>query len=435
MAMSHKEVFDLVQKAANKAMRMKGQRQYEMVEAFAAGDVKGMQKYLPMNSRESTGEFNAKPKPQSHVTKEVLQKYLNGLAALPVKRTVKGEELDSYFTKNFDIWKIQSLLEKTGTLAVRPIVQDGEMQFQCFLPYEMVPVTDPRTGKLKELLLTYDNVVEQWTDSIYRLFVDGKAVLDTVNPYNRIPFAIFKSGLRGKGFWGSSDLAAVADGNNNVNLSLTNLLTLANDQSYSVYVITGAETDGDNGEGEPSSQPLAIGPGGAMVLPEGASLQTVTPDASIVEVKDYVNSELLRIKQEAGIVDLGSDYQQGFALKVKNGPYLEKMLAKRRLFEEADARLFELAVLVQEVELTGQPRFLNADYVVKTEFDATALTPVSSQEQNERDKFLIEMNAKTPVDLIMHEYKVNREEAVRIYEQNVALSTPAKDEASKVQEA
>lgn len=425
-----KEVFSIVNGAVAKAKRNRAEATYERVKAFALGDPEKMFSYMPMNPRESNAEFLSKPKGVSLVAKDVLQRYLNGVSALPISRVLKsGSDFDfSFYAKNLNLSKIQMLTEIAGTVLVRPVVSsDGEVDYEIYLPHEFTPIVNSKTGKLNELILHYGETIEHWTRNTLRMWEKGELQVNSQNPYNRIPFAVYRAGQRAEEFWGQSSLDPVAFENNKLNLSVTNLLTLSQEQSFSLWTLLGfdntaIEDDGRN-EANPHGNPIRLDPSGIVTLPPGVELKPVTPSASINELVNYINSELNRIRREAGVVDVDdSQYSSGFALRVRKGTYLELMAAKRSLFEKSDANLMELAVLVFEVAKTGQERFLNPEFSVESHFDASSLTPKSSdelREQVERDRFQLEINAITPVEIIARDRKVSLEEAETIYRRNL----------------
>lgn len=398
-------------------------RNYEMVKAFSYGEKDRIISYLPRNNRETESEFRSKPKSISLVTKEVLQKYINGVSALPFTReTNKPIDIDFYY-KNLDPVKIQTLLEVAGTLLVKPTIEENEIYFETYLPHEFIPIVNSKTGELKELIINSDDIVEHWTQKTYSTKIDGVSYTFE-NIYNTIPFVIYRASIVGKDFYSSSDLEAIANENNNINKNLTDLLTLMTDQTFSILTLENYDppqetTETGEGEPKPAQKELRLDTGGILLLPTGTKLNAVTPDADVNALCDTINKNLARIRREAGTPDFEeSGSQSGFALTIKKSTYLEKMAMKRRQFIISDQKLGKLAALMYDTYITNEPRQLDKDFTISTFIETDSLSPYSKEEIIADEKHLLAIGAITPVDILMARYGYSKEEAEKIYLEN-----------------
>jgi len=432
--------FDVVFSSEYRAKREAFLKQIKKVTAFAMGDTNEMIRYLPLNPGEDTYTFNQRPKLIRNIVKRVLSEYLNGVSALPVKRSVSisttrvVQSIPDFnlnpFVRNYDSTKIQTRMEIEGTVAIKPIIEDGEIFYQVFGADELVPVVDEKTGRLIQLGLHYkmsgvDNL-EVWDRFTVSFYENGVLKSTNPNPYFTIPLSIFKSSPHPSNFWGVSDLTPIVDNANTINRMLTDLRQLSAEQSFSIYVYTGPlpdESDRTSSEPSAGSEPIKIGTGRMLTLPQGGNLKTVAPEAAIEAVNNVIDEQTRAIYEDALVMVLekGSQYSSGFSIRIKKEPYLRKMAQKRLSFGKSEERLLELAVLIADVEAQG-PSELNPDFKVKVEFDESQLTPETAQEDLLYDQFNLTNNIVTPVDLIIEDRNVDRKEAEQIYEDNKKIN-------------
>ena len=433
MPLVSEELMNVINDTEYSRKRKALMEQIKKTTAFATADPSQMNNYLIPNFREDGGNFNRKPKQYRAIVRRVLQEYLNGVTGLPITRTSNIEvDLDSV-TTNLDVRLIQTRMEIEGTIAVRPIWEDGEVFYQIVSASDLIPWIDDRTGKLLALAINCESaknkIVEIWTDESIDIIIDGKQQNTIENPYSTIPFVIYRASIHPTSFWGISDLHTIVENNNTINKMLTDLQQLATDQSFGIYVYMGplpGEEDRVSGEPSVRNEPLKIGTGRMIALPEGGKMEILSPNALIKELNETIDNLTRGTFEDAMVFTLekNSEYSTGFSISVKKGPYLRYMASKRIMFAKKDQRLVELSVLAKDVAERG-PSTINPDFKVKTVIDATSLTPESAQEETLKSQFLMGAGVINKVDLLVEDKGMSREEAIEFLrqkeEENVLL--------------
>ena len=406
--------------------------------AFALGNVEEVMSFVPLNPGETVEGFKTKTKGYRGLVTKILQAYLDGIAGLPVDRSVPNfPDFDlSVYEENLDIHKIQMKTEIGGTCAVRPFINlNGGVSYETFEATQLCPLTQGED--LVALGLVYgeeNSTVEVWSPYTYSIFHKGTHQFTDINPYGLIPVSIFRAGINDQDWFGVSDLSAPVNNNISVIKMLTDLQQLARDQSYSWLFYKGPlpdKTDDPSGQSSPITQ-LNVGPDRMGVIDEDADIFTVTPEASIKEIQDAADILAEKTFEDASVASVvqSAQAESGYALKVKRAPYLNKMRTKRTLFQESDERLIEIAALMRDVGFTGTPATLNENFSVTTSYDESKLTPEDPSSQKEQESFDIEQNVMSRIDLIQKRNGVSRDEAIeiaaRIDEDNGG--TPTNDE-------
>jgi len=398
---------------------------------FAEGDQRGMESVISYSARDNDATYASKPKLVALETKTVLEEYLNGTAYLLKNREVVGDSsFDlSFYTKNLDLADIQRQLEIAGTLAIRPVVSDGEIWFECFSEEQLVPEVNERTKKLESLGVLYkkggEDVLEVWDRESFAIAKGSKVIEEGENPYGQIPFIIFRANKRSDSWFGKSDLASIVENNNQLNKLLTELLQLMHDYSYSIFVLEGFNQESPNAEGEEPNAMLRdlSYEGGILTVPPGSTLKAVSPSANIDSVVNAIDAIRQKIRRDAFIPEIAdSEYSSGFALRQREKHYLRFMEVKRKMLGKADSELVALAILIWEVFQTGTPRQLNKDFKVITLFDDKKLKDAPEQEKMLMEQHLLSTNAITAIDIIMYREGVTRDEAQNIWERNKSFN-------------
>jgi len=387
--------------------------------AFALGNVDDMLSYSPLNPGESIASFQAKPKGYRLIVQRILQSYMDGISGLPVSRKAPNFPLyDLYpIVENLHLQRIQMTVEIAGTAAVLPIWNGEEIRYKIYDATQLIPVV--QNDKLYALGVYEDDAEKEitiWTPWSITYLKDG-AETSIPNPYQIIPFAIYRAAIDPNSWYGYSELASYVPNNIAVNKMLTDLQQLARDQSYSQLVYKGPEITSNDPENRDGALRIKTGPDQILHIDTTADLFTVTPDASIAEINEAADSLAQKTYEDAAIDSMiaaqGSE-SSGFALKIKRTPYLNKMRGKRTLFEEADEFLVEMAVLLKEVGVTGIGGSLSPDFTIETEFDDSVLSPETATEDQADGTYALEKGLASRIDLIQERYNVDRPTAIEM---------------------
>ena len=103
-------------------------------------------------------------------------------------------------------------------------------------------------------------VVEEWTDSLFALWVDGRLHEQRPNPYGVIPFVVYANLREAKAFWGVSDIAAIEEPARELNRALSQLSLILELSGNPIAVL----------ENVTESTDIAVAPGAVWEIPPDA---------------------------------------------------------------------------------------------------------------------------------------------------------------------
>ena len=199
-------------------------------------------------------------------------------------------------------------------------------------------------------------VMEEWTDTRWRVIVDGQVVRDDANPYGWIPYLIVANNPRPHMSWGTSDLVDLIDVCRELNRRLSVLGRILDLSGAPIAVL-------ENVEG---SEGISVGPGAKWELPEGARaylLDLLGGGGAGLHV-EYINllyrslHDLSETPRTA-FGDSGRDLS-GVALEVEIQPLIQQVNRKRRGWETAfrarNRRLLDLCERFGGSDIGGHRR-------------------------------------------------------------------------------
>jgi len=408
-------------------------RQVNLVTAFATADPVNMFNSDLMNEElkakgEWASDWKKRPKYARTLVAQTLDYRLAGLSALPVKRSAPDyPDFDfSPLLKNYNIEQIQTLTEISGTVAVRPVYDHwtGQVFYRTYGAHQIYPYLGMSNDLLLGLTVTYQeggiDVTELWTEEEFHVFRGKQLWKSGPNPYHEVPFSIYRVREHPQSWWGCSDLGVVTLNNIAVNKAWTDLLQLAKEQAFAIYIVY---EDGDNENSDAASSEATTRAdinwtsGKTVFINKGSKIETLSPDANIQAIGDTISQMSQRALDDAYVIGVepSAAAESGYALLIKKSPYLNKMRSVRRVFAKSDQKTMQLAEMVRfagENNLDSVVR--NQDFRVKTEWDESPLLPSPQSERLEKLRFDLEIGAISKVDYIMAKEEVTREEAEAI---------------------
>jgi hypothetical protein len=103
-------------------------------------------------------------------------------------------------------------------------------------------------------------VTELWTDRQFTLLLDNETLEEKPNPYGFIPFIIFPNVRQPKHFWGTSDIPAMKQAQQELNRALSQLSRILEVSGNPIAVLEGVET----------AEEIKVQPGAVWTIPEEA---------------------------------------------------------------------------------------------------------------------------------------------------------------------
>ena len=137
------------------------------------------------------------------------------------------------------------------------------------------------------------SVIEEWTDSLFALWVDGRLHEQRPNPYGVIPFVIYANLREAKAFWGVSDIAAIEEPARELNRALSQLSLILDLSGNPITVL----------ENVTESTDIAVAPGAVWELPQDARayLLDLLKDGGVRLHAEYVDLVYRQASCRAGL--------------------------------------------------------------------------------------------------------------------------------------
>lgn len=412
----------------HRAYREKIARQAALVIAYATADPVLM--FSPSihdvalkPPGEYEGDYRERPKYARTLTSRVLDARVQGCAALPMTYTPSTEGVDlSGVLRRMSVSQIQTLTECTGTVAARPVYDPStdSVFYQTYGAHEIVPYLGPGDNQLVGISLERGEEREIWTPYTWALQRKGETLKTGPNPYGEIPVAIMRTRRHPRLWWGVADLAVVTLNNIAVNKLWTDLIQLATEQSFAIYVVyeddagdSPAEHTDAVGDQPARRADLAWTSGKTVFVPKGGKIETISPDADIKAIGETVETMGSRALDDAYLIDIAQSQagQSGFSLRVRMQPYLNKMRSVRGEFLPGIEDLIGLGLLVEYVGRTGIAATRRPDFRVRITVDDSPLTPVPTDEVVRRYEFEQSIGASSSVDYVAETRGIPRVEA------------------------
>lgn len=298
----------------------------------------------------------------------------------------------------------ERLANLIGTLIIRPVVRDGELDYDLIWDYLPLFDADPlrpsavlyqvaapsadlsRGGELEWIL---------WSREHHAVLdANGNPKPDPSNPGHvnplkggELPFVTVNM-RPGREYWRWGYGKSLLDANIAINVALTEMRLGVRYSMMGQWVATGVNDD----------TKIVKGVDQTIKLPAGATLEALSPPAKMSEAVAYIRAELENALQNIGMsVQFGdsADQPSGESLKVKNIELLERREDDLALWRQVDNELYAKEKLVWEAAgLTGElpQRRVNFSEI---EF------PVPPREERARRDWELDRGLTAITDLLM----------------------------------
>lgn len=429
------------------AMSLTAERQKQIEDIgkywdFYNGD---QEQYIKQYEGEKNKEYEDKDKPTFNYTRAVVNEYINGVFAKPVKFKFENTTYQvawdavvnplTFFKIVPFFGKCQRIAEVSNTCLVmirydeelkRPYFEDIRGEFVRFIPKE---------GKPKEvgtLIISYHydtgdpdpekrilKRVEVWDDKRWEIWLyspalkEEKLAASGVNPYGFIPAEKLCPEEDDNTFYGLTNVGDIVKVNEVYNNLWTALIRTSVFQSFSVLVI--------KSENEIT---VEVAPTRLLKLDESVDgdAKYITPDPKIAEVAQVLGDlkselqNLARVPQEVMSSAKALTPDSGYALRIKRIPVEQEWEKRRMSYGPSIKSLAQKTVMVDAAQKGGKIPKEN----VKVDVDFTStIPPLAPQEQILTDEQHLRYNLITPVDLMIREDPtLTRDEARKRIENN-----------------
>ena len=429
------------------AMTLTAERQQQITDIgkywdFYNGD---QEQYIKQYEGEKNKEYEDKDKPTFNYTRAVVNEYINGVFAKPVKfkfASVPHQKAWDSVVDPLTFFKIvpffgkcQRIAEVSNTCLVmirhdkelmRPYFEDIRGEFVSFVPKENKPKEigtliisyhydtghpDPEKRILKRVEV-WDN--KQWEIWLYSpALKEEKLAASGPNPYGFIPAEKLCPEEDDNTFYGLTNTGDIVKVNEVYNNLWTALVRTSVFQSFSVMVI--------KSEGEIE---VTVAPTRLLKLGDAleADAKYITPDPKIAEVASVLGDlkselqNLARVPQEVMSSAKALTPDSGYALRIKRIPVEQEWEKRRMSYGPSIKSLAQKTVMVDAIQ-RGQG-VSKEQIEVDVDFTST-IPPLAPQEQILTDEQHLRYNLITPVDLMIREDPtLTRDEAKKRIEFN-----------------
>lgn len=401
--------------------------------------------YIKQYRGETNEDYIDKDKTVFNYTKLIIDEYINGVFAKPVKINLVDKKQQETWNKIADpitffkmlpfLTKCQRIAEISDTCLVmirydkatqKTYFEDIRGEFVVFLPDKDNPKeigtviisylfdtgeSDPQRRFLKRIEVWNK---DQWAVWLYSPSLQDKKIIGSgKNPYGFIPAVRFQPEEDDNTFYGITGVHDVVKVNEVYNNLWAALVRICIMQSFSVLVV---KSEGD--------LDITVAPTRFLKFEqaENAEANYITPSPRINDVRQVLESlkkELQNFSQvPSSVISSSSESaapQSGYALKIKRIP-IEQVWQKRRMsYGPSLKNLVRLAVLADAINKNEV-----VDFDVQADIEFSSTVPESSpQEQTMKDESDLRHNIITPVDIMLRKYpNMTREEALERIKKN-----------------
>jgi len=197
-------------------------------------------------------------------------------------------------------------------------------------------------GALPRTRSASHDIVEDWTDTSFELWLDGELFEESPNPYGFVPFVIYPNVREPKQFWGVSDLVALKEPLRELNRVMSQLSMILELSGNPIAVL----------ENVTEAQDIAVQPGAVWEIPEKARayLLDLLQGGGVGLHVDFVNLVLRTFHDLAEVPRsaFGETKQplSGVALEMELDPLIKKVARKRLIRGAAFRRRNEMILRI-----------------------------------------------------------------------------------------
>jgi hypothetical protein len=347
-----------------------------------------------------------------------VKKVISNLAIVyfkpPVRNLENATEKDDKIykqileTSGFDVKmkQAQRLTKLCGTILLRPLFRNGAICIDILTPNILDVATGDSPEILQQVLITdfgNSNKIEDiqyslWSEETFqRLDFRGNVIEEQPNPYSVLPFLpCFDYPPPGSNFWLSNfeSLISIAEA---INLKLTDLLYLIQQQSFGVGWIRGAEGGGS----------LKVDPGCLVELPNDrdAAIGFASQQAEIDQVVDAIDRLIkwacVSHGLSAGSMSTEPTEQSGISKFWDSKELLEIRSDDLAMWHSYEKRFFDLVRIVHNVHVPDKK--ISDRATLQIDFADPAKAATSTKEQAEADELKIAQGVRSPVDIALRD--------------------------------
>jgi hypothetical protein len=368
---------------------------------------------------EQLAELFSSPENMVKVSLNVVKKVINNLSQVyftpPVRALENATEKDEQIYKQileqsaFDLKmkQAQRLTKLLGTILIRPVWRNGAIALDILTGNILDVVTGDSPEILNRVLITdwgnsdkiQDVQYSLWTvETFQRLDYRGNVFEEEPNPYGVLPFLpCFDYPPPGSNFW-LSNFESLVSIQEAINIKLTDLLYLIQQQSFGVGWIKGAEGGGS----------LKVDPGSLVELPKDkdAGLGFVSQQAEIAQVVNAIDRLLKWAAVSNGLSAATvstsvNDYQSGIAKAFDTKELSELRADDVQNFRSIERQLFNLVRTVWNVH--NPTRKISDRATLQIDFADPAKQSLTAKEQAEADEMRIAQGVRSIVDILLRD--------------------------------
>lgn len=394
-------------------------------------------RYIPLNPAEDLIDFQDR-KPflsYTNVTKHVVDALSYTYSTPPVREIKSSSEIAATINEfinseayNNTLQYIDTLTRLLGVVHVRPIIlDDNSIYLDVWLPQNVTVELggiDP-TKPSKLITDSYANDVggrivhsrEAFTrDYIESLAKEKMGIFNRTprveNPLQEIPFVRFANSYDKNTYWVDGIGRDLVNANRQINILLTDLNWLIKNQVHSQMVIIGPLDKGD----------IQFGPNRVInITSENGDAKFISPDAKITELVETIKMEVGIIYNTFGLEALNplsvQSNQSGVAIVMSKASVREDRQKRAKLFTAYEKELIRL--IAKSYRVYKQYTINEDELDTSIQFDRIQSIPSDVEKQYEQHQ--LQYGIISPVDVIMRLRGVDREEALRIYKENLDI--------------
>lgn len=367
---------------------------------------------------EQLAELFSEPEKMVKVSLNVVKKVINNLAQVyfspPVRTLENATDRDQETFKlileqsAFDtrMKQAQRLTKLLGTILIRPVWRNGSISIDCLCGNILDCECGDSVEILKRVLITdygnsdkiQDIEYSLWTpDYFQRLNYKGDILEEADNPYKVLPFLpAFDYPPPASNFW-LSNFESLVSIQEAINIKLTDLLYLIQQQSFGVGWIKGAEGGGS----------LKVDPGALVELPKDkdAGLGFASQQAEISQVVEAIDKLVkwacVSHGLSAGSMSTDPTEQSGISKFWDSKEISENRSDDLSTWRGLEKQLFALIRIVHNAHNPGKK--ISDRATLQIDFADPAKAATSAKEQAEADDLKIAQGVRSPVDIVLRD--------------------------------
>jgi hypothetical protein len=301
-----------------------------------------------------------------------------------------------------------------NTILLRPVWRNDKLDLDILTGNLLDVVTGDSPEILEKVLITNygtsdkieDVTYSLWTPETWtRLDYRGNVIEQEANPYKTLPFLpVFDFSPPSSAFWlpGGDDIISLQEA---INIKLTDLVYLIQQQSFGVGYIKGSQTGAT----------LKVDPGSLAEIPENGEIGFVSQKAEIRQVVEAIDKLVkwccVSTGLSAGSISTDPTEQSGVSKQWDSKELSEMRTDDIALWRSYEKQLFNLIRIVWNTHSTKK---LSESATLKIDF-ADPQPEQSAKEQAQADDLKIAQGVLSPVDVLLRDnpdFQGDREKAM-----------------------